>query len=139
MFKKVLLAADGSQHSIRAAEKAIAVVKANSNSMIDVFYVIDGATSKTDVLSHADKYTIAVERKAKLQPIEEMLEKEGVTHKFHFIHGEPGPAIIKYANEHKFDLVVIGSRGLNTLQEMVLGSVSHKVAKRVNCAVMIVK
>jgi nucleotide-binding universal stress UspA family protein len=35
--------------------------------------------------------------------------------------------------------VVIGSRGLNSFQEMVLGSVSQKVAKRVNAPVMIVK
>ena len=38
-----------------------------------------------------------------------------------------------------FDLVIIGSRGLNSLQEMVLGSVSHKVVKRVKCPVHIVK
>ncbi|WP_370876089.1 universal stress protein [Evansella vedderi] len=41
--------------------------------------------------------------------------------------------------ENEFDLVVIGSRWLNKLREMVLGRVSHKVAKRVACPVMIVK
>lgn len=55
------------------------------------------------------------------------------------LHGTPGPEIIKYANEQQVDLVVIGSRGLNSLQEMVLGSVSHKVMKRVNCPALIVK
>lgn len=139
MFKKILLAADGSKNSIRAAEKAIAVAKSNSDSLIDIVYVIDGSKSKSDVLSHSDKYTIAAERKAKLRPIEEMLINEGVTYKFHFIHGESGPAIVKFANEQQFDLLVIGSRGLNSLQEMILGSVSHKVAKRVTCPVMIVK
>ncbi|RCK13159.1 universal stress protein [Bacillus licheniformis] len=49
------------------------------------------------------------------------------------------PAIVSYANHHDVDIVIIGSRGLNTLQEMVLGSVSHKVAKRVKCPVLIVK
>ncbi|MGM0899696.1 MAG: universal stress protein [Bacillota bacterium] len=37
------------------------------------------------------------------------------------------------------DLIIIGSRGLNALQSMVLGSVSHKVMKRASCPVMIVK
>jgi len=46
---------------------------------------------------------------------------------------------VKYANEQKVDVVVIGSRGLNTLQEVVLGSVSHKVMKRVHCPALIVK
>jgi nucleotide-binding universal stress UspA family protein len=39
--------------------------------------------------------------------------------------------VVDYANSHNFDLVAAGSRGLNSLQEMVLGSVSHKIAKRV--------
>ena len=55
------------------------------------------------------------------------------------LHGEPGPTIVEYANKQSCDMVVIGSRGLNKLQEMVLGSVSHKVAKRVNCPVLISK
>ena len=45
-------------------------------------------------------------------------------------------SICKYRD---IDLVIAGSRGLNTLQEMVLGSVSHKIAKRVKCPVMIIK
>lgn len=39
---------------------------------------------------------------------------------------EPGPAIVEYVNKNGFDLVVIGSRGLNALQEFVLGIVSHR-------------
>lgn len=139
MFEKLLLAADGSKHSFRAAEKALAIAKVNEKSEIHIVYVIDGSTSKADVLSHYDAQSISEQRKAKLRPIEDMLVKEEVKHQFDIIHGEAGPSIVKYANENEFDLVVIGSRGLNSLQEMVLGSVSHKVAKRVNCPVMIVK
>lgn len=54
-------------------------------------------------------------------------------------HGEPGPAIVEFTNNNSYDLLVIGSRGLNAFQEMVLGSVSHKVVKRANCPVMVVK
>ncbi|OIJ17066.1 universal stress protein [Anaerobacillus alkalilacustris] len=139
MFKKILLAADGSEHSIRAAEKALAISKTSNESSIEVIYVIDGSTSKSDVLSNFDVKAITEQRKAKLRPIEELLVKDDISHKFHLVHGEPGPTIVKFANENQYDLVVIGSRGLNTLQEMVLGSVSHKVAKRANCPVMIVK
>lgn len=46
---------------------------------------------------------------------------------------------MEYANKGSYDIVIIGSRGLNSLQEMVLGSVSHKVVKRVVCPVLIVK
>lgn len=47
--------------------------------------------------------------------------------------------IVSFANRGNFDIVIIGSRGLNSFQEMVIGSVSHKVAKRANAPVLIVK
>ncbi|MHC0551186.1 universal stress protein [Salinicoccus sp. CNSTN-B1] len=51
----------------------------------------------------------------------------------------PAKEIIKEAELENYELVVIGSRGLSRFQEMVLGSVSHKVAKRAEIPVMIVK
>jgi nucleotide-binding universal stress UspA family protein len=78
-------------------------------------------------------------RKQRVIAVEEKAVKAGVRYETKILHGEPGPEIVKYANENKVDLIVLGSRGLNALQELVLGSVSHKVAKRAHCPVMIVK
>jgi nucleotide-binding universal stress UspA family protein len=138
MFNKILLATDGSDHSIRATEKAIALASCQKNGSIEVVYVIDGKHSKGDVLQHWGT-DAADHRKKKLILIEQKIKHAKLNYTTHYLHGEPGPTIVKHANEHQFDAVVIGSRGLNTLQEMVLGSVSHKVAKRVKCPVMIVK
>lgn len=55
------------------------------------------------------------------------------------LKGHPSQEIIKYVNEQSINQLVIGSRGLNVFQEMVLGSVSHKVMKHANCPVTIVK
>ncbi|WP_110928252.1 universal stress protein [Bacillus massiliglaciei] len=137
MFKKILLAFDGSDHSYRAAREAIKMASFTQESVIEVIYVADFEKSKSDVL-HSQGDT-EFTRRMKLQPVEELMKAEQVTYKVKIIHGEPGPSIVEYANKEKFDLAVIGSRGLNTLQEMVLGSVSHKVAKRVTCPVLIVK
>jgi len=71
--------------------------------------------------------------------VEEQLKINNVTYDVKILRGEPGPTIVNHANKNEFDLGVIGSRGLNTLQEMELGSVSHKVMKRVNCPALIVK
>ncbi len=139
MYNKILLAADGSEHSIRTAERATELARLQENATITVIYVIDGDRSKSDVLSGGDMGMIEHRRHERLLPIEEMLEKEGVNFDVELKRGEPGPTIVKYANENEYDIVIIGSRGLNALQEMVLGSVSHKVAKRSHCPVMIVK
>ncbi|CAM4089077.1 universal stress protein [Mesobacillus thioparans] len=139
MFKRILLASDGSDHSVRAAKKAVELARLNSDSEITVVYVVDGQTSKEDVLRNADQTLVEEKRKARLQPVTNMLEEENLNYKFEKLLGEPGPAIVEYANKNQFDIVVVGSRGLNGLQEMVLGSVSHKIAKRVKAPVLIVK
>lgn len=139
MFQQILLAADGSNHSIRAAEKAIQLVKNQANSLVEVIYVINGSTSKADVLRNNGSKQIEEQRRDKLKDIINLLTMEGIKHQVNILRGEPGPTVVQYANEKNFDCLVIGSRGLNALQSMVLGSVSHKVAKRVKCPVMIVK
>ncbi|WP_085506848.1 universal stress protein [Thalassobacillus devorans] len=139
MYKNILIAADGSDHSIRTAEQAAELARLQGNAHITVIYVVDGDTSKHDVLAEGNQATIDMKRLERLKPIEERLEKANVNYEVVLKRGEPGPTIVKYANEEDIDIVIIGSRGLNTLQEMVLGSVSHKVAKRAECPVMIVK
>ncbi|MCM3575501.1 universal stress protein [Mesobacillus subterraneus] len=139
MYQKILLAADGSEHSKRAADHAIMIANCQGDSKIEIVYVVDGDSSKSDVLSNWNSSDINDKRKERLKDIEQKAKNSGVNFEIKILHGEPGPAMVDYTNKNKFDLVVIGSRGLNGLQELMLGSVSHKVAKRANCPVMIVK
>jgi len=139
MFQRILLAADGSAHSVRVAEKAADLAKISGESEITVVYVIDGQTSKEDVLHNPDPSAVEEKRKLRLHPVTSIFNSENIKFKLQKLLGEPGQAIVDFANSHEFDVVVVGSRGLNKLQEMVLGSVSHKVAKRVKAPVMIVK
>lgn len=138
MFKKILFATDGSAHSLRAGDYAIELAKYNQGSKVDIVFVVDGKHSKEEVLHHWGS-SASEKRKEKLTMVEKRAIKAGINFELIFLHGEPGPTIIEYANKHHYDAIVIGSRGLNTLQEMVLGSVSHKVAKRARCPVLIVK
>lgn len=139
MYKKILLAADGSEHSKRAAEHAIKMAECEKDSIVEIVFVVDGGNSKSDVLSNWNSANINDKRKERLKEIEMKAKKAGVQFEIKILHGEPGPAVVEYTNKNNFDVVVIGSRGLNGLQEFVLGSVSHKVAKRANCPVLIVK
>jgi nucleotide-binding universal stress UspA family protein len=140
MFKKILLAADGSEHSLRAAGKAAELATiAGKDAIIEIIYVVDFETEKNDVLRNINQESIKEERQRRLQLTEGKINAAGVKSKTIIMHGEPGQALVSYANENDFDIVILGSRGLNALQEMVLGSVSHKVVKRAQCPVMIVK
>ncbi|MDF2946421.1 MAG: universal stress protein [Bacillales bacterium] len=139
MFNKILLASDGSPHSLRAAEKAKVLCENNPNAEITIIYILDSLTSKSDVLSEGNIEDREVMRKQRLSQTEKLLDNANINYLTKIIKGDPGTSIVSYANENNFDIVVIGSRGLNGLQEMVLGSVSHKVAKRAIAPVLIVK
>ncbi|OIJ21408.1 universal stress protein [Anaerobacillus alkalidiazotrophicus] len=139
MFQNILLAADGSAHSLRAANNAIHLLTNKETGSIKVVYVVDGSTSKSDVLHNKDSKDIAEKRREKVKDILSLLETSNINHDYIILHGDPGETIVDYANNNSFDCLVIGSRGLNRLQSMVLGGVSHKVAKRAKCPVMIIK
>ncbi|WP_019156808.1 universal stress protein [Robertmurraya massiliosenegalensis] len=139
MYKKILLATDGSEHSKRAAENAVHIAKCSPNSKIEVVYVVDHDKVKSDVLKNWNSADIGDKRKDRMKDVERIAKESGVSYEIKILHGEPGPVIVDYANKNNFEIVIIGSRGLNVLQEFMLGSVSHKVAKRANCPVLIVK
>jgi nucleotide-binding universal stress UspA family protein len=139
MYKRILLASDGSEHSLRAADQAIELAKCTPDSYVEVVYVIDSSKAKSDVLQNWNNHGVADVRRERIKETEAKAKDADISYELKFLRGEPGPTIVKHANENEFDVVVVGSRGLNALQEMVLGSVSHKIAKRINCPVLIVK
>jgi nucleotide-binding universal stress UspA family protein len=53
--------------------------------------------------------------------------------------GKPASMIVGEAAYGGFDLIVIGSRGLSGVRELVLGSVSHQVVNESKVPVLVVK
>jgi nucleotide-binding universal stress UspA family protein len=54
------------------------------------------------------------------------------------VRGDPGQALLTTAREQAADLIVVGSRGINTLSGRLLGSVPSDVSQRASCDVLIV-
>ncbi|GAA3714759.1 universal stress protein [Salinicoccus jeotgali] len=137
MYKSILLAADGSDNSYRAAKE---ISKFHfEGTVVTILNVIAYSDSKTDVLHGSNNRSLERERLAKISNITEYFEAENIAYEVLFEHGEPKETVVKVANSGDYDVVVLGTRGLNSLQEMMLGSVSHKVAKRAQIPVIIVK
>ena len=53
-------------------------------------------------------------------------------------HGDPGNIICEVADEGGYDLIIIGSSGLGSIEGLFLGSVSNKVVHSAKTPVMIV-
>src|SRR5699024_3314944 len=120
-------------------DEAVKLASLMPECQVEVLYVADFSKSKSDILHSQGKEELEYARRKTLLPVEEKLKLKNIPYHIEILHGHPGPAIIEYVNEENMDMIIIGSRGLNTLQEMVLGSVSHKVMKRANCPALIVK
>lgn len=139
MYNNIMLAVDGSENSLRAAKHCVFLASLIEQCTIEIVYVADYAKAKSEVLHAGLGEELQHSRRKRLEPVEQLLIEQKLSYNVHILHGEPAPAVVEFANRHAVDLVVIGSRGLNSLQEMVLGSVSHKVVKRANCPVLVVK
>lgn len=134
MYKSILLAADGSDNSFRAAKETLNFI--NENTKVTILNVIQVEKSKDAILHGED---IVREQKEKLADIMRLYENKNVTYNVIFERGIPDETVVKAANDGSFNIIVLGNRGLNALQGMMMGNVSHKVAKRANIPVLIVK
>ncbi|MBB4825499.1 nucleotide-binding universal stress UspA family protein [Sporosarcina luteola] len=136
---KIAVAIDGSENALRAATHAITLAKHFSEAQLEFIYVADYDKAKDERLLSQNEESLLLKRRQKVEPVLELAQKASVQAKMTLLKGNPSHEIIKYVNAEAMDQLIMGSRGLNAFQEMVLGSVSHKVMKHVDCPVTIVK
>jgi nucleotide-binding universal stress UspA family protein len=53
--------------------------------------------------------------------------------------GNAAVEILDIAEEEKADTIIVGSRGLNTAKEFLLGGVPHKLIRHAKCPVTVVR
>jgi nucleotide-binding universal stress UspA family protein len=53
--------------------------------------------------------------------------------------GKPAEEIMKAADKHHADLIVMGAQGLGAIARFLLGSVSTRVVQHANCSVLVVR
>lgn len=139
MYRTILIAADGSENSYRAAKEAVKLAGATKDAEVTILYVIDHNEAQSEDIHRGASPEYEMARQQKVQPIIDLLDQEKIFHKTEMIYGIPSHVISEYANDRNFDILVMGKRGLNPMQEMVLGSVSRSVLNKVEAPVLIVK
>ncbi len=139
MFSKMLVASDGSYNAVRAAQTAAELAKGwkAEATIICVAYV--PAMYQADLGSElADAFV--QDWKRALEATEEVFRKEGVEFNAKLVREEkPAEAICREAEGGGYELVIMGSKGLDGSRGEGLGSVSERVAHGVHCSVLIVK
>ncbi|MBN1432091.1 MAG: universal stress protein [Methanomicrobiaceae archaeon] len=140
MYKKILLATDGSENARRAAREAAGLAKELSSDIIIAYIFVSPPSQSKMAKAHFDVHSILeIEAKDSISETIRFLESENLTYTLKVAIGEPAVEIIGIAEKENADLLIIGSRGLGALRGAVIGSVSQKVAHHAKCPVMIVK
>ena len=155
MFEKILVPLDGSEHSLRALEIAIQIAKKFDGkiTLIHVYSVtirpviMPEPTTLTPPMIPAmtpAEVSKAVEATRKagasiLADGEQKVKAEEVQVETTLKEGHTVQEIVKTAKEGKFDLIVIGGRGISKIRELLLGSVTDGVIHHAPCPVLVIK
>ena len=137
-FEKILVPLDGSSNSMRGLDRAIEIAK-GGDAEITGFYVFHlpvGAGIK-----YTAKMKEEAQRKAvkAIGPAMNKTQKAGAVFKYKTGGGNTGSEIVKFAKNGKFDMIVIGARGVGGAKEAFLGSTSNYVMHKTKVPVLIVK
>lgn len=139
MFKKILLAVDGSKHAQKAAHLAGEMARMSNAEL----WVVNSFDPVPSYLGEPNMSQVIT---ARLRESEEVialaLSAVGeIPVKIHkeMLEGPPAEAILNVAEVRQIDLIIMGTRGLSRLAGALLGSQSQKVIAHANCPVLLAR
>jgi nucleotide-binding universal stress UspA family protein len=140
-FQSVLVADDMLEASQQALDEAVSIAKL-AHAKLTLVTVISVVSPAFGVpVPIGDSFTALLEAARKrLESLKARLLSEGVPEvETALLEGDPVDQVVSYAEKHRPDLIVVGSRGLSTAGRFLLGSVSDGILHHVHCSVLVVK
>lgn len=132
---RIVVGYDGSDPAKRALQRAVDLA-GNADRMVVVAAAEQHARTGIETGSHLDPSEVS-KRRGDLEEAQRFLSERGIDAEPIEAQGDPGAVIVDAAKDA--DLIVVGSRGLNPVQRILLGSVSSKVVHRASCDVLVVR
>lgn len=140
MYKKILLPYDFGNTFDNIPEQLAKMTENSEDSMITIFNVISDSEMSSDVKFNGKHFSsIAKDQLEKLKPFMNQLDELGLRYDVKFEGGRVITELLKEIKENDYDIVVMSNKRAKRDIQHVLGDVTHKIAKRVNTPVMIVK
>jgi nucleotide-binding universal stress UspA family protein len=140
---KILLATDGSEHSLRAA-KFVADHSAWLKQAPEIHLImvhlpipLPGAAAAVGQAA-VDKY-YREESDAALKGVGDLLRERGLAFTAATRIGQVDKEINKYVRDHAIDLIVVGSHGRTALASMAMGSVVAKLIATASVPITVVR
>jgi len=150
VFKRILIATDGSKNGEKAAKAGIELAKLSGGKVI-IVYVADigkympsagiispfGGVSP-DAIDNVVASIREAGEKATLQ-VDELARASGVTSERLIVEGNPASEILRIAEDDRIDMIVMGSIGKTGLEKFLMGSVAEKVVHNSKLPVLVVR
>ncbi|MDV3293794.1 MAG: universal stress protein [Nitrososphaerales archaeon] len=145
-FKRILAAFDGSDDSVKAVKRACALAKEFNSTLtvLNVYtlpalaYAAPGPMPQIDF--SALEAAAASKAKEVLDEAVVVAKEEGVTAKVEVQEASSVvQAIVEFAVDGRFDLIVMGTRGMSGFRKLLVGSVSNGVVSHAQCSVLVVR
>ena len=145
MFKSILAAFDGSDGSEAALRKSAELANlCGAELTVLTLYrhhsVLEGSMYVTNANQPDDIDSIMQNHAKETAERGASIARQAGCEKIRaFVKGGPiARTIVGFSQEHENDLIVMGSRGVGSLEGYLLGSVSHKVTSLAQCPVLVV-
>ncbi|MCA1625366.1 MAG: universal stress protein [Acidobacteria bacterium] len=146
---KILLATDGSKNSEEAVE-TLNHFKFSDGDQIKIISVVDMMVPfAIDLYGGNFPSTVDIEKNVRenvkkvlettSQKISSLLGEVNVIVSTEILYGSPESRIVESAEKMPADLIIVGSRGYNRWERLLLGSVSNTVVQHAHCSVLVVR
>lgn len=143
MFRKILVATDGSKHAQKALDYAIRLASVFGAELIVMSVVEQAQLERLEPYAkesireirekmrlRANQYVDEAEKKAK---------NEGIKVTKYVLMGDPAELVCDQAEREEADLIVIGTRGITSGQKAVVGSHTTRIVRWSKRPVLIVR
>ncbi|HLC24067.1 MAG TPA: universal stress protein [Nitrosopumilaceae archaeon] len=139
MFAKMLVAVDGSKSSKKAFDKSVFLAQKCNSKLYVVHVVLDweygGDSAATfELIDELRAKGSELLEQCKKQALQSSVQVETVLEQGDYAH-----EIIEVAKRKDCELIIMGSRGMSPIKELLLGSVTLKVMHHASCPVMVVR
>lgn len=136
---KVLVATDGSSHSMKAVARALELAE-NQGAQVTLMSVAYFGADYLEEMPPNIREKLEDEARGALNKAKAAFDAKGIKVETVLATGlVPANLIIQKAQEGKFDRVIMGSTGRNAIEKVLMGSTAAKVVAQAPCEVTIVR